>query len=137
LLLKAHLYEKKNKFKKISNIKSVKKDTDIQELLFISDILITDYSSVYCDYLLLDRPILFFTYDYEKFMKRGRGFYYDFKNIAPGPLIFTGKELIKAIKNISKIDEMYKTKRLKTRLIYHKFVDGNSTERLLKYLKII
>ncbi len=137
LIMKAHMFEQIIEFKNYSNIKKALKDTDIQELLCITDILITDYSSVYCDFLLLNKPILLFTYDFEEFMKRGRGFYYDFKQIAPGPLLFAGKELIEAIKNVHNIEKDFEERRLKTRSLYHKNIDGNSTERLLKFLKII
>ncbi len=137
LIMKAHMFEQIIEFKNYSNVKKALKDTDIQELLCITDILITDYSSVYCDFLLLNKPILLFTYDFEEFMKRGRGFYYDFKQIAPGPLLFAGKELIEAIKNVHNIEKDFEERRLKTRSLYHKNIDGNSTERLLKFLKII
>ncbi len=125
LLMKAHLAEKTINFKNFSHMLNVKQEEDIQELLLISDCLITDYSSVYCDYLLLNRPILFFTPDYNHFMKYDRGFYYDFEKIAPGPLLFTGTALIDAIKNISEIDKKYEGKRMETRTIYHKYIDGN------------
>jgi len=137
LIMKAHMFEKIIEFQDFSDIKIAPKNTDIQELLAITDILITDYSSVYCDFLLVNKPILLFTYDYERFMKEGRGFYYDFKKIAPGPLLYTAKELINAIKNIDEIDKKFEERRLKTREIYNKYIDGNSTERVLKYLKII
>ncbi|MFX1375550.1 MAG: CDP-glycerol glycerophosphotransferase family protein [Promethearchaeota archaeon] len=137
LIMKAHMAEQTIEFKSLSNIKKAPQNADIQELLYITNILITDYSSVYCDFLLLNRPIILFTYDYDHFMKYGRGFYYNFKEIAPGPLIFTTKELFNAIVNISKINENYEARRIKTRKIYHKYVDGKSTERLLKFLKII
>ena len=137
LLMKAHKAEKKIEFKNFSNIKNVKKDSDIQELLFISDVLITDYSSVYVDYLLLDRPIIFFTYDYEFYEKENRGLQYDLKTIAPGPLIYSGKELIKSIKNISIIKKEYKDKRYLLNNEFNKYQDGKSTERLLNFLNII
>ena len=137
LIMKAHMFEQSIEFKEYSNVKKVNQDVDIQELLTITNVLLTDYSSVYCDFLLLNRPILLFTYDYDEFMKKGRGFYYDYKAIAPGPLLFTGKELLNAIQNIDLIDKEYEDKRIKTRKIYHKHVDGNSTERILKYLKLI
>ncbi|WP_178076312.1 CDP-glycerol glycerophosphotransferase family protein, partial [Pseudomonas sp. 2822-15] len=60
---------------------------DIAELYLISDILITDYSSVFFDYANLKRPILFFTYDINKYKDTLRGFYLDFENEAPGPLL--------------------------------------------------
>src|SRR5699024_7978433 len=52
---------------------------DIQELYMISDILITDYSSVFFDYANLKRPIIFFTYDIEEYRNNLRGFYFDFE----------------------------------------------------------
>ena len=137
LLMKAHKAEKKIEFKNFSNIKDIKKDSDIQELLFISDVLITDYSSVYVDYLLLDRPIIFFTYDYEFYEKENRGLQYDLKTIAPGPLIYSGKELIKSIRNISLIEQEYKDKRNLLNNEFNKYQDGKSTERLLNFLKIL
>ncbi len=57
---------------------------DIQELLLISDVLVTDYSSVFFDYSVLQRPILFFTYDLERYRDELRGFYLDLEAIAPG-----------------------------------------------------
>jgi len=137
LIMKAHMFEQIIEFKEYSNIKSAPQDSDIQELLAISDILITDYSSVYCDFLLVNKPILLFTYDYDEFMKKGRGFYYDYKRIAPGPLLFTSKDLLNAMKNIDKINKEFEQKRSETRKIYQKHMDGKSTERLLKFLEII
>jgi len=136
-LLKAHKSVKINELRSFSNIKNVNKDSDIQELLFISDILITDYSSVYTDYLLLNRPIIFFTYDYDFYEKKNRGLLYNLKEMAPGPLVYTGKELINLIKNISVINQEYELIRKKTNDVFNKYQDGSSTERLLKFLKII
>ena len=65
------------------------------------------------DYLLTMKPILLFTYDLEDYIKE-RGFYYNFQDVAPGPLLFTGEELINAIKNIEEIDIKYKDIRRKT-----------------------
>ena len=137
LLMKAHVSERTVEFNSFSQFVKIPKDSDIQELLYISDILITDYSSVYCDYLLLNRPILFFTYDYEYYRTQNRGLLYNLKVMAPGPLIYTGKELIKTIKNISQIDKEYESKRKRLNNYFNKHKDGKSTERLLKHLKII
>ncbi len=73
---------------------------NISELYLATDILITDYSSVFFDYANLRRPILFFVYDIEEYEDEIRGFYLDFKEVAPGPLINDNDELIKEIKNI-------------------------------------
>ncbi|HWT27288.1 MAG TPA: bifunctional glycosyltransferase family 2 protein/CDP-glycerol:glycerophosphate glycerophosphotransferase, partial [Mobilitalea sp.] len=64
---------------------NVSKYDDISELYLISDILITDYSSVFFDYANLKRPILFYTYDLDKYRDMLRGFYMDIETEVPGP----------------------------------------------------
>ncbi|WP_415952145.1 CDP-glycerol glycerophosphotransferase family protein [Streptomyces sp. KLOTTS4A1] len=70
---------------------------DVTELMELSDALITDYSSVMFDYALLDRPMLFFTYDYEEYVHEGRGTYFDLLERAPGPVVRTEDELYAAL----------------------------------------
>src|SRR5699024_7779407 len=55
-------------------------------------------------------PMLFFTYDLEHYKNSLRGFYFDFENEAPGPLIKTNETLIHAIKNIEQIQQEYEMK---------------------------
>ncbi|MFG2249992.1 CDP-glycerol glycerophosphotransferase family protein [Spirillospora sp. NPDC048823] len=71
---------------------------DIAELYLISDILITDYSSVMFDFAVTGRPQLFFTYDLEQYRDRLRGFYFDLEAEAPGPLCRTSAEVIEAVR---------------------------------------
>ncbi|MDX3541703.1 bifunctional glycosyltransferase/CDP-glycerol:glycerophosphate glycerophosphotransferase [Streptomyces europaeiscabiei] len=66
---------------------------DVTPVLALADALITDYSSVMFDYALLDRPMLFFTYDYEEYVHEGRGTYFDLLERAPGPIVRTEDEL--------------------------------------------
>ena len=70
---------------------------DIKDLYRISDLLITDYSSVFFDYSILNRPIIFFMYDLEKYRDQLRGFYFDIEQEAPGPIAETEEELFTAI----------------------------------------
>jgi len=109
----------------------VSKYDDIAELYLISDILITDYSSVFFDYANLKRPILFFTYDLDKYENVLRGFYINIRDEVPGPLIFTNDELINKIKHIEDIKKDYKDK---YETFYKKFCnidDGNATKRIV------
>jgi len=64
-------------------------ETDIAQLYLISDLLITDYSSVMFDYANLKRPELFFAYDLEHYRDQLRGFYFDYEQEIPGPLVTT------------------------------------------------
>lgn len=61
-------------------------NVDISSLYLISDLLITDYSSVFFDYANLHRPMLFYTYDLIDYRDNIRGFYFDIESQAPGPL---------------------------------------------------
>ncbi|MEC1611969.1 CDP-glycerol glycerophosphotransferase family protein [Bacillus mojavensis] len=74
-------------------IKDVSKYDDIRELYMISDILITDYSSVFFDFALLKRPIIFYTFDLVNYRDMLRGFYFDIEKKAPGVLVYTIDQL--------------------------------------------
>ncbi|WP_257469096.1 CDP-glycerol glycerophosphotransferase family protein [Bacillus sp. D386] len=69
---------------------------EINDLLFITDILITDYSSVCFEFALLNKPMLFFAYDVEEYV-RTRDFYYEFHSFIPGPLVRTADEIVATI----------------------------------------
>lgn len=68
-----------------------------QELLLLADILITDYSSIMIEFSLLNKPIIFFAYDLDNYLENERGFYLDYKNDLPGPIVFDSNQLIKVI----------------------------------------
>lgn len=70
---------------------------DVTPLLTLADALVTDYSSVLFDYALLDRPMLFFGYDYEEYAGESRGTYFDLPEVAPGPFIRTEDEFFAAV----------------------------------------
>ncbi|MBQ8304758.1 MAG: CDP-glycerol glycerophosphotransferase family protein [Blautia sp.] len=69
---------------------------DIRDLYVISDLLVTDYSSVFFDYANLHRPILFYMYDHDHYREEMRGFYIDEKEL-PGPIVQTEEELLKLL----------------------------------------
>ena len=76
---------------------------DISELFLVSDVLITDYSSVMFDFAPTGRPMVFFTYDLEQYRDNLRGFYFDFEAEAPGPLLATSDEVVSAIADIDTV----------------------------------
>src|SRR5699024_2926189 len=69
--------------------------------------IFTDYSSVFFDYANLKRPILFYTYDLEKYRDTLRGFYIDMEKDVPGPLLKKTDEVIHAIQTIDQVEESY------------------------------
>lgn len=105
---------------------------DISDLYLISDILITDYSSVFFDYANLRRPMLFYTYDLEKYRDILRGFYFDIEKEVPGPLLFTTEEIVEAVRNIDQISSEYSQRYEE---FYHRFCeweDGHAAEKVVK-----
>ena len=105
---------------------------DIRELYLISDILVTDYSSVFFDYANLRRPMIFFTYDIEDYRDNLRGFYFDFEEKAPGLLTKTTEELIAEVKSMEsnqfKLSERFEE-------FYQKFCyleSGQSAKRVVE-----
>lgn len=103
---------------------------DVNDLYLISDILITDYSSVFFDYANLKRPILFYMYDLEDYQHNIRDFYIDLASL-PGPIIKTEEELLKAVYNIDKITEKYQSKYDMFSKTYNYLDDGNASKRVI------
>lgn len=97
---------------------------DINDLLLITDILITDYSSVIFDYLLVDKPIIYFAYDLEEY-EEGRGLYFPFKDYVYGEIAKTSDELITAIKK----ENMCLDTRKKFKKQFMLACDGKSTKK--------
>ncbi|UCG62504.1 MAG: CDP-glycerol glycerophosphotransferase family protein [Candidatus Zixiibacteriota bacterium] len=86
LVVKVHFLDSpdlKRRFEGCSGIK-VYPFADPYPLLRYTDILISDYSSVVFDYLLLDRPIIFTPFDYEEYTQSDAPFYYNYQSVAPG-----------------------------------------------------
>ncbi len=104
---------------------------DIQDLYLISDILITDYSSVMFDYANLKRPIIFFTYDLLRYGSEIRGFYMNFKNEAPGPLVQSERELFKALRQIDTVHKNYELQYKKFREKFCHREDGKAAKRTI------
>jgi teichoic acid ribitol-phosphate primase len=65
---------------------------DINELMLVSDVLVTDYSSAIYEFSLLGRPMVFFAPDYEAY-EQERGFYFDYRTGVPGPVVETTEAL--------------------------------------------
>jgi len=104
---------------------------DINELYIISDILITDYSSVFFDYANLKKPMIFYMYDLEHYRDESNGFYIDVEKELPGKIVRNDDDLIDEIKRITNeftYDEKYKKFNEK----YNYLDDGQATKRVVE-----
>ena len=100
-------------------------EDELNDLLFVTDLLITDYSSVIFEASLLDIPMLFYAYDLYLYIKN-RDFYYDFESFVPGKIVFSEGELIKSIK--ANDFEQHKIKGFKNK--FFDSLDGKSSQRV-------
>ena len=106
---------------------------DINELYAISDIMITDYSSVFFDYSILNRPILFYMYDLNEYKDELRGFYLDIYKDLPGPIIENEDELLNNL-----ITGKYKEFEERRKEFINRFNyldDGKAAKRVIELIK--
>ena len=83
-------------------------ESDVYTFISKVDLLITDYSSIYFDFLLLNRPILFFPYDLDYYTNEDRGLIFNYNEYTPGEKVFSLMELQSILsQNINKITEDY------------------------------
>lgn len=110
----------------------VSRHHDITPLLALADGLITDYSSVMFDYAVLDRPMLFFAYDYEKYSTDIRGTYFDLKEKAPGPVVATADELMQAVAAFDEADAKYAEARQRFLAEFGEYDRGDAARRIVE-----
>lgn len=107
---------------------------DIYPILKYTDILITDYSSVYFDFLLLKRPILFFDYDYEEYSGNMGGFVYNYHEVATGEKVKTQSELEQTLASLLQGNDTYHEMRQAVLNQFYTFHDAHSSRRITEAL---
>lgn len=108
---------------------------DSQELLLISDLLISDYSAIVTDFAITGKPILYYFHDYDNYTKM-RSFYYDLKTVLPGPFIYDSETLLSHIKDLNWFTEpSYQLQFQRFLRTFHTYMDGNASRRVLKEME--
>jgi CDP-glycerol glycerophosphotransferase len=110
-----------------SNFKVIdtSKIEDINEVIALFDLVITDYSSGHIGYMLTNKPLLFLPYDYQKYKKR-MGFVVDYNKATPGPKPTTQKEFIEEINKLLTDSNYYLKERIEANKIFNKYKINNS-----------
>jgi CDP-glycerol glycerophosphotransferase len=111
----------------------VSKNDEIAELYLASDVLVTDYSSVFFDYAILNRPIIFYMYDLEQYQNELRGFYIPLEDL-PGPISVTQDELHSALLSTQELAPELKEKRDAFRKRFNSLEDGDASARVADYI---
>ena len=109
-------------------------NSDIHQHLGEYDILITDYSSIIFDYLLLNQPIIHYLFDHSKYITNERELYEDIEKIACGPIAKNAKELSQNIDAALSKSDNHKEKRQFIKNLYNEFDDQKSSKRVCDYI---
>jgi CDP-glycerol glycerophosphotransferase (TagB/SpsB family) len=129
--LKLYKFER-NEF---SNIYIFKENVDIYPILPLTDCLITDYSSIFFDYMLLEKEIVFYIPDFDKYRNSLRGFYFDYEQITIGEKFYQLNDLIKYLRknNKNKIDYV-KYKKIKNIFWDENICKSGSSKRICDFI---
>lgn len=100
----------------------------ITDLYFVSDLLVTDYSSTVVEYVLLDKPVILYAYDLEEY---DRGFYREYESSVPGEIAQNEEELLALLSGLGENS----TRRQAFADMQYDYKDNGATERILSVLK--
>ena len=112
-------------------VRDVTDDMTIEDLLMVSDVCISDYSSIVFEFSLFERPMLFYAPDLEEY-DDWRGFYYPYEEMTPGPIVKTTQEIGDYLTHL---DERFDRERVhEFRQKFMSSCDGKATQRVLELL---
>ncbi|MGM8213615.1 CDP-glycerol glycerophosphotransferase family protein [Virgibacillus sp. W0430] len=135
-LVKRHMYSSGQVPSTYENIIDISEETyDPQLLLKYTDILITDYSSCYTDFLLLDRPVLFYSYDLTVYLQKSNEMYFNYFDVTPGPKVNVFSDLLSELDQAIKYPNNYKQDRKRVLDIFYS--TDNQQEVLHKQVNYI
>ena len=121
-VVKKHFYHRaeQEKLDSYSNLLDISTtEYDSQLLLKHASILITDYSSCYVDYLLLNKPVIFYNFDYENYVLNDRDLYFDYNDTTPGPKVTDFPSLLNSLEKSVSEEHCYESDREKVKNIFY------------------
>lgn len=110
-------------------------DSDLYPLMPMSSALITDYSSIYMDYLLLDKPVLFLVPDREQYVHDDREMQFDFDEMTPGPKLVTWRDAIDALTDQWQHDTYADSRNRLKRLAFDNLDPGQAVPKLIEFMR--
>ena len=136
LVCKLHPFDKNSlNFELNENLYKMSSQSDLHVILKYMDAMITDYSSVYFDFLLLNKPIIYYVPDLEEYQEKCRGFYEPYENLTAGIKVRTESELINAMQDVLNNVDNYEDDRARLREQIFKYQDGNNCERVINWIR--
>ena len=113
----------------------IERSFDIYPVLKHVDVLVTDYSSVFSDFLLLDRPEVFYPYDLDRYVANERELYFDYRSYTPGPIVDDREGFIETLLALSEGKDEYRDVRAELRTFFFDHVDGDSAARVVAAIR--
>ncbi|MEU7896739.1 CDP-glycerol glycerophosphotransferase family protein [Nonomuraea sp. NPDC049152] len=104
---------------------------EINDLILVSDALLTDYSSVMCDYAVTGKPMLFFIDDWDEYRLSERGVNTDLPAIAPGPCVTTVAELVACLRDLPSVHASFAAKYAAARRLWCEEERGDAAARVV------
>ena len=98
----------------------------------VSDVCISDYSSLVFEYSLFERPMIFLAPDLEEYYD-WRGFYYFYQEMTPGPVVKSTEEVIRCLQELEKGFDRQRVRAFRERFMSS--CDGHATERLIQLIE--
>lgn len=108
---------------------------DISDVYLVSDVLITDYSSVFFDYAILNRPVIFYAYDIDAYGEELRGFYMDYQTDLPGAIIKDTPALITELQTLNANDFVVDERMAQFRDLFVVDSQGESAAKFVDYIQ--
>lgn len=116
-----------------SNVHLMDNSDDIYPILKYSSRLVTDYSSVYFDYLMLDRPIGFYAFDVDSYQTHGRSFYFDYDSNTPGEKLHSTADFARFV--LAGETKSYDNERQSCRNKFFETTEDNASSKIIEYVK--
>jgi CDP-glycerol glycerophosphotransferase len=116
---------------RVPGVRDVSAYPDIRDLYLAADVLVTDYSSSMFDFAVTGKPMVFYAYDLAHYRDSVRGFYFDWVEEVPGPVVDSLPDLIDALTRLDAVQEQYRGRYSALRERYCALEDGHATERVL------
>ncbi|MFY0608229.1 MAG: CDP-glycerol glycerophosphotransferase family protein [Cyclobacteriaceae bacterium] len=121
-----------NEYQNIRFLKDADIDGDIYSALWDYDFLITDYSSIYFDFLLKDKPIIFYPFDLNSYLTKDREMYYNYEEVTPGPKVTSYQDLFEELIKVRNGQDTFREQRRELNAVFNKFNDGLNSGRIVQ-----
>lgn len=121
----------------MSNIKFLDNNDDIYEKLGTFDILITDFSGIFFDYLITGRPIIMAPLEMDDYILNNRDLYFKYMDICPDLPCGTWDEIFYRLENIIQSNNLTTQQYIKLQKMFHLYLDGNSSKRAYYEIKAL